>query len=73
MATTLVAPSCSCCEQPLALIPRDDLPGGLAACPATGRLYQPQGERYVPASLPPLVAERPAPSVQIDLSRSGYA
>ena len=71
---TLVAPVCACCAQPAPLIPRDDLPGGLAVCAATGRLYRPDGQGYIPTTLPPLAPQRaPAPSVQIDLSRSGYA
>jgi hypothetical protein len=70
---TLVSPVCACCATPAPLIPRDDLPGELAACPTTGQLYQPDGPRWTPAALPPLAPQRPAPSVQIDLSRSGYA
>ncbi|HWQ13804.1 MAG TPA: hypothetical protein VNL77_13470 [Roseiflexaceae bacterium] len=70
---TLVAPLCACCPNPVPLIPRDDLPGGLAACPATGQLYRPEGQRWAPATLPPLAPARAAPSVRIDLSRSGYA
>jgi hypothetical protein len=70
---TLVAPVCACCAQPEALVPRDDLEGGLAACPRTGQLYRPAGQGYVPATLPELASARHAPSVQIDLSRSGYA
>ena len=71
---TLVVPTCACCAEPTALLPRDDLPGGLAVCPATGQLYRPEGQRYLPTELPTLAPSRPAaPSVQIDLSRSGYA
>lgn len=71
---TLVAPACTCCAQPVALIPRDDLPGGLAVCPTSGQLYRPEGQRYLPTDLPDLQPRSPAPaSVQIDLSRSGYA
>lgn len=71
---TLVAPACACCAEPSALLPRDDLPGGLAVCPSTGQLHRPEGQRYVPTALPELRPARPAPaSVQIDLSRSGYA
>jgi len=71
---TMIAPTCACCATPGPLLPRDDLPGGLAVCPATGQLHRPDGQRYVPAALPPLAPQRPAaPSVQIDLSRSGYA
>lgn len=70
---TLVTATCSCCAAPAALLPRDDLPGGLAACPNTGQLYRPDGPRWAQASLPPLAPERPAPSVRIDLSSSGYA
>jgi hypothetical protein len=71
---TLIAPTCACCAEPSPLLPRDDLPGGLAVCPATGRLYQSEGQSYTPAELPALAPTRPAaPSVRIDLSRSGYA
>ncbi|GAB4125813.1 MAG: hypothetical protein Fur005_33450 [Roseiflexaceae bacterium] len=70
---TLISPTCSCCPAPTELIPRDDLPGRLAACPNTGQLYRPEGKRFVPASLPPIAPERPAPSITIDLSREGYA
>lgn len=72
--TTLIAPSCTCCPTRMVLLPRDDLAGGMAACPTTGQLYQPAGAGYAPAALPPLAPERPsAPSVRIDLSRSSYA
>ena len=71
---TLIAPVCACCAAPAPLLPRDDLPGNLAVCPATGQLYRPEGQRYAPAEPPALPPQRPvAPSVQIDLSRSGYA
>lgn len=70
---TLVTPRCTCCTTPAELLPRDDLPGGMAVCAASGQLYRPAGEGYVPASLPPLAPQRPAPAVQIDLSRAGYA
>ncbi len=71
---TLIAPTCTCCQEPTGLIPRDDLPGNMAVCPNSGQLYRPAGDQYIPAVLPPIEARRPlAPSVQIDLSRSGYA
>lgn len=70
---TLVAPTCACCEQPSALLPRDDLPGGLAVCPASGLLHRPEGQRYLPTSLPDLRPAAAPVSVRIDLSRSGYA
>lgn len=70
---TLLPATCGCCATPAELLPRDDLPGGMAACPTTGQLYRPQGERYIPAALPPLAAPPAAPSVRIDLSREGYA
>ncbi len=70
----LVAPACTCCAEPRPLLPRDDFPGGLAVCEITGQLYRPEGSGYVPTTLPDLSpAERPAASVRIDLSRSGYA
>ncbi len=69
-----VAPTCTCCAPPSPLLPRDDLPGGLAVCGNTGQLYRPAGAGYVPTELPELATEeRPAPNVQIDLSRAGYA
>lgn len=71
---TFVAPMCTCCPEPSPLLPREDLPGGLAVCGVTGQLYRSEGAGYVPATLPDLVSrQRPAPSVQIDLSRAGYA
>ncbi len=70
---TLVPALCACCASPAPLIPRDDLPGGLAACPATGQLHRAEGAGWVPAAMPPLAPARPAPSVRIDLSASGYA
>lgn len=69
----LVAQHCTCCATPAALMPRDDLPGNLAVCPVTGAIYRPEGERYVPAALPPMAPDRPTPTVTIDLSRAGYA
>ncbi len=69
-----VAPACTCCVEPRPLLPRDDLPGGLAVCEATGQLYRPEPNGYVPTTLPDLATgNRPATSVQIDLSRSGYS
>jgi hypothetical protein len=71
---TLVAPVCACCSEPAPLLPRTDLPGGLAVCAATGQFYRPDGQRYVPTTPPVLIPQlRQAQSVQIDLSRSGYA
>ena len=70
---TLVAPTCACCAEPAGLLPRDDLPGGLAVCPRTGQLYRPSGAGYEPAALPDLPIRPAAASVQIDLSQSGYA
>ncbi|MGD9100196.1 MAG: hypothetical protein PVF45_06915 [Anaerolineae bacterium] len=70
----LVAPTCACCAEPSPLLPRDDLPGELVVCETSGQLYRPQETGYVPTTLPDFSArERPAASVQIDLSRSGYA
>jgi hypothetical protein len=69
-----VAPVCTCCAEPAALLPREDLGAGLAACGNTGRLYRPEGQGYVPTTLPDLAArDRPATNVRIDLSRAGYA
>lgn len=70
---TLVAPTCTCCAEPAALLPRDDLPGGLATCPRTGQLYRPAGAGYTPTALPDLPGRPAAAIVPIDLSRSGYA
>jgi hypothetical protein len=70
---TLIAPTCTCCTEPNTLLPRDDMPGNLAVCPASGQLYRPLGENYVPTDRPPVAAPRPQTGVQIDLSRAGYA
>jgi hypothetical protein len=71
---TLVAPRCACCAEPAPLLPRNDLAGGLAVCAATGQLYRPEGNGYVATAMPSLAPQRAdAPSVRIDLSRSGYA
>ena len=71
---TLIAPTCSCCDRPATLVPRDDLAGALAACPNSGQLYRSEGGRYAPTTMPPIGAERrEAASVRIDLSRTGYA
>ena len=71
---TLVAPTCACCAERSPLLPRADLPGGLAVCAATGQFYRPEGQGYVPTA-PPVLSPplRQAQSVRIDLSRSGYA
>ena len=71
--TTFVAPLCACCPEQATLVPRSDLAAGMAACPRSGQLYRAQGTGYVPAGLPELSHTHSAPSVQIDLSRSGYA
>ena len=69
-----IAPLCTCCAESTPLLPRDDLPGGLAACGVTGQLYRPQGTSYVPTTLPNLAPRRhPDTGVRIDLSRGGYA
>jgi hypothetical protein len=70
---TLVAATCSCCITPNELIPRDDLHGGIAVCPASGQLYRPEGAGYVITTLPAITSERNAPSIRIDLSQSSYA
>lgn len=71
---TLIAPQCACCTQPQALLPRDDLQAGLAVCPQSGALYRPEGAHYVPAAMPPVRSQATAvQSIQIDLSRAGYA
>jgi hypothetical protein len=71
---TFVAPVCSCCDEPRSLVPRTDLPEQVAACPQTGALYRPEGNGYVPATLPSLAGVyRPLPNVRIDLSQAGYA
>jgi hypothetical protein len=72
-ALTLIAPGCTCCTEPAKLLPRNDLPGGLAACPNTGQLYRPEGNHYVPTALPALRSAQPTASIAIDLSREGYA
>ncbi|HYF65256.1 MAG TPA: hypothetical protein VD886_20680 [Herpetosiphonaceae bacterium] len=70
---TLIAPACVCCAEPSPLLPRDDLPGGLAVCGETGQLYRPAGSGYVPTDLPALPATPQPESVRIDLSQAGYA
>lgn len=71
---TLVTPTCTCCAQPTTLLPRDDLGAGLAVCQRSGQLYRPDGQRYVPTDLPHLErGDHRVSSIQIDLSRSGYA
>jgi hypothetical protein len=70
---TLIAPVCTCCAEPTPLLPRDDLPGGLAVCGETGQLYRPSGTEYVPTALPALPGAPQPASVRIDLSQAGYA
>jgi hypothetical protein len=71
---TLITPTCTCCPEPATLLPRDDLAEGLAVCGQSGQLYRPTADGYIPTTMPtlPPTGRRPA-SVQIDLSRSGYA
>ncbi len=69
---TLIAPHCTCCDDPADLLPREDLGEGLAVCENTGYLYKPNGTDYIPALLPDFPPALPE-SVQIDLSRVGYA
>ncbi len=71
---TLIAPACTCCREPQPLVPRDDLGDRLAACPATGAVYRPEGTHYVRTALPNFTgAYRPPQAVRIDLSQAGYA
>ena len=71
---SFVAPLCTCCGKPAALLPRMDLPGDLSACPNSGQLYQRREDRYAPTDMPALVrSSRRASSVKIDLSRASYA
>ena len=71
---TFVAPVCSCCAEPKALLPRDDLPGQVAVCPQSGMVYRAEGRGYVATAMPELTGVyRPLPSVRIDLDRAGYA
>lgn len=71
---TLVAPACTCCAEPKALLPRTDLPGQMAVCPQTGMLYRPEGRGYVQGALPEMTGVyRPLPSVRVDLNQAGYA
>ncbi len=70
----MTVPSCACCAEPTALLPRHDLPSGLAVCGTTGQLYRPEGERFVPTTMPDLPTNRrEVEGVRIDLSRTGYA
>jgi hypothetical protein len=69
---TFVAPMCTCCAEPKALLPRTDLPGQMAVCPQTGTLYRAEGQGYVQTGLPQMRGlYRPLPSV--DLNQAGYA
>jgi hypothetical protein len=71
---TLIAPACTCCRESQPLVPRDDLAENLAACPATGALYRPDGAFYVRTALPNLTGVyNPPQAVRIDLSQAGYA
>ena len=71
---TLITPTCTCCPQPATLVPRNDLGDGLAACSQSGQLYRPDGNRYLPTTMPELHRpNRTIESVQIDLSRTGYS
>jgi hypothetical protein len=71
---TLVAPTCTCCREAQALIPRTDLPGQMAVCPQTGTLYRPQEQGYVQTQMPEMKgAYRPLPNVRVDLNQAGYA
>lgn len=73
-ALTLITPTCTCCAEPTTLLPRDDLAEGLAVCQQTGQLYRPEGGGYLPTQLPDIrPPKRRVSSVQINLSRSGYA
>lgn len=71
---TLVAPSCTCCAEPKALLPRTDLPGKMAVCPQSGTLYRAEGRGYVQTGMPEMTGVyRPLPSVRVDLNQAGYA
>lgn len=72
---TFVHHTCTCCADPSPLLPREDLGEGLAVCQTTGQFYRPQGNGYIPTTrLPaPPAPQKPAPSVRIDLSKTGYA
>jgi hypothetical protein len=71
---TLVAPACTCCAEPKALLPRTDLPGQMAVCPQTGTLYRPDERGYMQSVLPEMTGVyRPSPSVRVDLNQAGYA
>ncbi len=71
---TLIAPACTCCDEPKSLVPRTDLPGQMAACSQSGALYRAEGSGYVPSTLPDLAGTyRPLSTVRIDLSQAGYA
>ena len=72
---TMIAPTCTCCPEPKNLLARDDLATGLVVCEESGQLYQADTNgRYTPIQLPDRpTSQGQASSVQIDLSRSGYA
>ena len=73
MTLTFVIPSCECCDAPRELGPRDDVATGMAACPQTGELYRPEGQRYIRTTVPQLNRTTATAPQTIDLSRTGYS
>lgn len=69
----MTVPTCACCAEPTALLPRPDLAEGLAACGTTGNLYRREGTGYALAPMPDLPARHAPAPVPIDLSRVGYS
>ena len=70
----MTVPACTCCAEPTALLPRPELPGGLAVCATTGQPYRLEEGHYVPTTLPDMAPRAGSvAAVRIDLSRSGYA
>jgi hypothetical protein len=70
----LTVPTCDCCTEPAALLARRDVADGLWVCPDSGHTYRVMGDRLLRTPMP-TVAPVPttAPTIRIDLSRSGYA
>jgi hypothetical protein len=70
----LTLPTCDCCSTPAALMARRDVADGLWVCPDSGQSYRVMGDRLLRIAMPTVApTHADAPSIRIDLSRSGYA